>query len=154
VAREVGYTLPVGRIVESVLRVVGPDVLAGARGEDWRDGPNEPLLVDPRMRHMATALNALKRPRREVLVLHHVAGLTPENMARLLEQPPGEVLARIGRAERHLAKWVGVADVRSLLAQFAAGLDGGWMQEVGDCALAYLAACAQRGRPRVRGDWN
>ena len=60
------------------------------------------------MQYMATALNALKRRGREVLVLHHVARLTPEDLARLLEQPTEEVLARIGRAERHLARWLGV----------------------------------------------
>jgi DNA-directed RNA polymerase specialized sigma24 family protein len=148
VAQEVGHTLPVGRIVESVLRVVGPDVLAGARGEDWRQGRDEPLLVDPRMRHMATALNALKRPAREVLVLHHVGRMTPEDLARLLEQPAEEALTRIGRAERHLAQWLGVPDVRSWLAQFAAGLDAGWMQEVGECAMDYLAASAEHHHAR------
>ena len=144
VAREVGTALPIGRIVESVLRVVGPDVLAGARGEDWRQGRDEPLLVDPRMQYMATALNALKRPGREVLVLHFVGRMAPEDLARLLEQPAEEVLARIGRAERHLAQWLGVPDVRLALARFAAGLDSAWMEEVAQCAMDYLTACAYR----------
>ena len=103
VAREVGNAMPMGRIVETMLRVVGPDVLAGARGEDWRQGLEEPLLVDPWMQHMAMALNALKGRGREVLVLHHVGGMKPEDLTRLLEQPPEEVLARLGRAERRLA---------------------------------------------------
>jgi hypothetical protein len=51
--RAVGRAVPVGRIVESILGVVGPDVSAGARREDWRDGPDEPLLPDPRLRYMA-----------------------------------------------------------------------------------------------------
>ena len=140
-AREVSYIVPVGRIVETMLRVIGPDVLAGARGEDWRDGPEEPLLVDPWMQYMAIALNALKRRGREAIILHHVAGLPAPDLARLLEQPPDVVLARIRRAERHLARWLGVRDVRPLLARFAAGLDAGWMQEVADCALDYLARC-------------
>ncbi len=147
-ARAVGRAVPVGRIVESELRVIGPDVVAGAGGEDWRAGPDEPLFVDPRMRYMATALNALKRRGREVLILHHVAGLTPADLARLLEQPPDAVLARIGRAQRHLAGWLGVRDVRASMADFAAGLDTGWIQEVADCALDYLAREAHHGRPR------
>jgi len=111
-ARAVGGGLAVGRIVEIMLGVIGRDVIAGARGEDWREGRDEPLLVDPRMRYMATALNALKRRGREVLVLHHVGRLAPEDLARLLERPPGVVLARLGRAERRLAQWLGVTDVR------------------------------------------
>jgi hypothetical protein len=143
-ARAVGQAVPVGRIVESILGVVGPDVIAGAQGEDWRDGPDEPLLADPRVRYMATALNALKRRGREVLVLHHVAGLTPGDLARLLEQPPDAVLARIGRAERRLAGWLGVRDVRASMAEFAAGLDTGWLQQVADGAMEYLTGQARQ----------
>ena len=143
VAREVGDFMLAGRIVEAVLRVVGPDVLAGARGEDWRQRHDEPLLVDPRMRHMATALNALKRRGREVLVLRYVGGMEAEDLARILGQPAAEVQARISRAERRLAQWLGVPDVRPALARFVAGLDAGWMQEVAQCAMDYLALRAQ-----------
>jgi DNA-directed RNA polymerase specialized sigma24 family protein len=154
-ARAVGRAVPVGRIVESILGVVGPDVIAGARGEDWRDGPDELLFADPRLRYMATALNALKRRGREVLVLHHVAGLTPGSLARLLEQPLDAVLARIARAQRHLAGWLGVRDVRASMAEFAAGLDTGWIQEVAGCALDYLARQARHAGSRpARPDWN
>jgi hypothetical protein len=153
-ARQVGYAVPVGRIVESVLGVVGPDVVTGARGEDWRDGPDETLLVDPRMRHMATALNALKRCGREVLILHHVCGLGPEELARLWRQPPEAVRARIGRAERRLAQWLGVPDVRASMSQFAAGLDTGWMAEVAACALDFLAGSVRRPRRCRAGDRN
>jgi hypothetical protein len=47
-----------------------------------------------------------------------------------------------------LAQWLGVPDVRSWLAQFAAGLDAGWMQEVGECAMDYLAASAEHHHAR------
>jgi hypothetical protein len=144
VAQKIGPIMPIGRIVEIVLRVIGPDVLVGARGEDWRDGPEEPLLVDPWMQYMARAVNALKRRRREVLVLHHIGGIGLEDLARLLEQPPEEVQARLGRAERRLAQWLDVPDVRPALARFAAGLDAGWMQEVAAFAMDYLATCAHR----------
>jgi DNA-directed RNA polymerase specialized sigma24 family protein len=154
-ARAVGHALPVGRIVESILGVVGPDVSARARGEDWRDGPDEPLFADPRLRYMATALNALKRRGREALVLHHVAGLTPGSLARLLEQPLDAVLARIARAQRHLAGWLGVRDARASMMEFAAGLDTGWIQEVAGCALDYLARQARHAGSRPdRPDWN
>jgi len=33
----------------------------------------------------------------------------------------------------------GQANVRALLADFAAGLDTAWLQEVADCAIHYLA---------------
>ncbi len=152
-AGELEPVVPLGRVVEIVLGVVGPDVVS--RGEDWRDGPDEPLLVDPRRRYIATALNALKRREREVLVLHHVAGLTPADLAGLLEQPPDAVRARIDRAERHLAGWLGMRDVRAPMAEFAANLDTGWMREVADCVMDYLAAPAGWPRPRRRcGDWD
>ncbi len=141
--RKLGDAVPIGKIVEIELRVIGPDVLRGARGEDWREGPDEPLLVGPWMQYMATALNALKRPRREVLVLRHIDGLTPEDLGRLLEQPVGEVQARLGRAERRLAQWLGTPDVRPALARFAAGLDIGWMQEVARYSMNYLAQHAK-----------
>jgi hypothetical protein len=151
----VGQAVPVGRIVESILGVVGPDVIAGARGEDWRNGPDEPLFTDPRLRYMATALNALKRRGREVLVLHHVGGLTPGDLARLLDQPLDAILARIGRAQRHLAGWLGARDVRASMAEFAARLDTGWMQAVGGGALGYLAWHARHGCPwPACPDWN
>ncbi len=148
VAREVGPAVRLGRIVESVLSVVGPDVLAGARGEDWRQGRDEPFPASPRMRYLATSLNGLKRRGREVLVLHHISGLTPEDLAGLLDQPVEQVRARIGRAERRLAQWLGAADVGSRLAEFAAGLDSGWIAEVAACALDYLAASGRRHRRR------
>jgi hypothetical protein len=154
-ARAVGQAVPVGPIVERMLAMVGPDVLAGAQGEDWRDGPDAPLFADPRMRYTATALNALKRRGREVLILHHVAGLTPGDLARLLEQPLDAVLARLARAQRHLAGWLGVRDVRASMAEFAAGLDTGWMQEVAGRALAYLAGQTRHGGSQPAcPDWN
>ncbi len=81
-----------------------------------------------------------------------------------MEKPAAEVVAKIRRAERLLAKRLegpgdegrraGSVDVRSLLAEFAAGLDGGWMEEVVCCAIDYLAACAGRGcRPHRCRDW-
>jgi hypothetical protein len=77
-----------------------------------------------------------------VLVLHHVGGRTAEDLARLLAQPPQEVRARLGRAERRLARWLGGADVRPALARFAAGLDRHWMAQVATGALDYLAGNA------------
>ncbi|MBM4028893.1 MAG: sigma-70 family RNA polymerase sigma factor [Planctomycetes bacterium] len=94
------------------------------------------------MQYMATAVNALKRPGREVLLLHHVGGRTAEDLAGLLELTPEEVRARLGRAERRLAGWLGGADVPAALARFAAGLDRHWMAEVAAGALDYLAGNA------------
>jgi len=52
---------------------------------------------------VAQALNSLKRPWREVLVLHYVTGMELGDLARLLQEP-ADVTAKIGRAERLLAK--------------------------------------------------
>jgi hypothetical protein len=49
------------------------------------------------------------------------------------------VVRRIIRAEKLLAARFGVSDARPLLARFAASLDAGWIQEVTDVALGYLA---------------
>ncbi len=150
-ARELGNALPAGTMVETVLSVVGPDVLAGAEGEDWRTGEDEPLLADARMRRVAQGLNALKGPLREALVLRYVCGLEPGVLAWLLQKPAAEIVATLGRAERLLTRRLeGLRDedrgtrgvgVRSLLAEFAAGLDGGWIAEVAACTLDYLTTC-------------
>jgi hypothetical protein len=143
-----------------MIAVVGPDMVAGGEGESWWGDSEELLIVDGRMRTVAVALNALHRPLREVLVLHHVTGLSPEDLARLLETPAAQVAAQIGRGERLLAKHLAgphgegdeaaTPDVRSVLDQFAAGLDGGWMAEVAACAMDYLAGSVRRYRPRRR----
>jgi hypothetical protein len=143
--RTVGRVVPVGRIVEDRLDYIGQDVKNGARGEDWRRGcPDEPLFADLRMWYRATQLNALTWQGRQVLVLHHLAGLTPADLARLLEEPLEEVLVRLDQAEGDLAAWWGERDVRAALARFAADLDVGWMQEVAQGALAYLTERAGR----------
>ncbi len=147
-AQGLGHALPFGTILEIVLGVVGPDVLAGADGKDWRTGGDELLIVDPRMRKIAQGLNALERPLREVLVLHCISELDTEDLAWLLQRPAGQVVALLARAQRLPAKRLegpgdegrgtrGM-DVRSLLAEFAAGLDRGWIAEVAAYALDYL----------------
>ncbi len=157
-AREVGPVLPLGRIVDIVVGVVARDVMSRGAGEAWWGQSDELLFVDARMWKMARALNSLKGPLREALVLHHVCGTDLDDLARLLQKSAGETVARIRRAERLLAgrleslcdegRGAGAADVRSWLAQFAAGLDGGWMEEVVYCAMDYLATCARRRRRR------
>ncbi len=159
-AGKLGPALPLGRIVDIVMGVVGPDVVSNGEGRVWWGRSDELLIVDRQMRKMAQALNALKGPLREVLVLHHVSGMDTNDLARLLQKPAGEVVARISRAERLLAarlegmrdesRGAGATDVRSLLARFAAGLDGGWMEEVVCGAMDYLAARAGRRCPRHR----
>ena len=154
-ARELGAALPLGRIVDLVMGVVGPDVVTNGGGRVWWGRSDELLIVDQRMRKMAQALNSLLRPWREAVVLHHVTGMEPGDLARVLDKPVAEIVARISRGERLLGKRLEgpgarEGDVRSLLAQFAAGLDAGWIQEVADCAVDYLAAHATRGRQRHR----
>jgi hypothetical protein len=163
-ADELGPVVPLGRVVEIALGVVGPDVMSGAPGDPGPSLDDELLIVDRRMRRMAAALNALKRPCREVLVLHYVTGVERADLARLLQEPAGEVRAKIRRGERLLARRLeglpgqgdkAAVDISSRLTQFAAALDTGWMQEVAGGALAYLARQARRGRSRPAcPDWN
>jgi DNA-directed RNA polymerase specialized sigma24 family protein len=160
VATELEHVGQLSWLVDIMVGVVGPDVVSGGEGEAWWGQSDELLIVDRRMRKIAEALNSLKRPLREVLVLHHVAGLERDGLARLLQRPVAELVTRISRAERLLAQRLnglcgktgraGAPDVRSLLAQFAAGLDAGWLQEVADGAAGYLATLARRGRRRAR----
>jgi hypothetical protein len=162
VVSELKHVGQLSRLVDIMVGVVGPDVVSGGEGEAWWGQSDELLIVDRRLRQIAEALNSLKRPLREVLVLHHVAGMERDDLARLLQRPVAELVTRISRAERLLAKRLnglhgrgdraGAPDVRSLLAQFAAGLDAGWIEEVTDCAAQYLATLARpdRRRPRCR----
>ncbi len=164
VVSELEHVGQLGRVVDIIVGIVGPDVVSGGEGEDWWGQSEELLIVDPRLRQIAAALNSLNRPWREVLVLHHVSGLERDELARLLQRPVAEVVTRIRRAERLLAQRLnelagkgdgaGAPDVRSSLARFAAGLDAGWLQEVADGAAGYLAALARwnRWRPRCRSN--
>jgi hypothetical protein len=148
------HVVRVGRVVDLVTDFVGPDVVSGGQGEVWCGGPEELLIVDGRIRRTAQALNMLKGPLREVLVLRYVCGLEPGDLARLLQRPGGEIVATLGRAQRLLAgrleglhsdqRGARGVDVRSRLAEFTAGLDGGWMEEVAACAMDYLTTCARR----------
>ncbi len=157
--------VPLGRVVEIALGVVGPDVMSGGCGDPWCAACDELLIMDQRMRKMAAALNSLKRTWREVLVLHYVTGVEQGDLARLLQEPAAEVTVQIRRGERLLAQRldgvqnrgdkVAAAHVRLLLTQFAAALVAGWIREVADCVLDFLAAPAE---PRRRGhrcrDWD
>jgi hypothetical protein len=156
-SRELEHLGKLGRIVDMMAEMIGLDFVSGGEGEAWWGQADDLLIVDQRVRRMAEALNSLNRPLREVLVLHHVAGMEPDDLAKLLQRPTAEVVAKISRAERLLAKRLGGPsdraggpDLRSLLAQFAAGLDAGWMQEVAYSAMDYLADRARRGRQRPR----
>jgi DNA-directed RNA polymerase specialized sigma24 family protein len=152
VADRLAHVVRVGRVVDLVTDVIGPDVVSGGEGEVWWAGSAELLLVDGRMRRTAQALNMLKGPLREVLVLHYLGGLEPDDLAGLLQRPAGEIKAMLARARRLLARRLagpgdegrgaGDVDVRSRLAEFTAGLDGGWMEEVAQCALEYLGGYA------------
>lgn len=149
-----------GISIDVIAEVVGPDTV-GDHGDDaGRRGCGELLIAEDRMRELAEGLNFLERPMREALVLHYVRGLTAEDMARVLNRSAAEIATRLARGERLLAGHLGglradggetePCDVRSLLAQFEAGLDAQWVREVRDCAIGYLARCDVRTGPRGR----
>ncbi len=154
-ASELPWAGQLSLLLDVIMDVIGPDVVSRGEGAAWWGESEELLLVDEKLRRLVRALNRLRRPLRAVVVLHHVAGLEPEEVARLLEEPAAQVAARIGRGERALAERLGVAEARGLLARFAAGLDTGWIQEVAACALDYLAQRARHSRSRrACRDWN
>jgi DNA-directed RNA polymerase specialized sigma24 family protein len=150
-------------LVDTMADVIGPDVVLGGPAADPRDDGDEPLIADPRVGELVEALNLLPRSARAVLVLHCSAGPEPDDLAKLLHRPTAGILARVTRAEARLAEClaglrpdggpVGRAEVRSLLAQFAAGLDTGWLQGVRDCTLGYLRRRHERD-PRPQGCWH
>lgn len=136
-ANRMSRRVRVGILVEAMLEVVGPDV--ASRG----DGRHDPaFLADAGMRRIAGTLNRMKRPLREALVLGAVAGRSARELARLLHKPVDEVRADFDRAQTALAEelGVGIASVRTLLADFAAGLDADWIEQVTGCALECLIA--------------
>ena len=145
----------ISRFIDVMVEVVRPDVVLRGRGKAWWGKSEDLLLADEEQERLVQALNRLPRPLRTVVVLHHVAGVEPQEVARLLEAPGTLVTAQLGRGERALAKRLGVPDARGLLARFAAGLDTAWIQEAAACALDYLDGQARPGRPRTAcPDWN
>jgi hypothetical protein len=138
---------PFGVLVDVMLDVVGPDVVLRGEGKEWWGQCDEPLIVDGRMRTLANALNLLKRPLREVLVLRYITGMEADDLAALLERPASEIATRLERAEKRLADLLGTpeaADVRRLLEEFAARLDADWLGEVSRYAMEYLASRVKR----------
>jgi len=152
---ELPWAGEISRFIDTMVEVVRPDVVLRGKGAQWWGQSEDLLLADENEQRLVGALNRLRRPLRTVVVLHHVAGVEPQELARLLEQPAAEVAARIGRGERALAKRLGVPDARALLARFAAGLDTAWILEATACAMNYLAEQARPGRPRPAWwHWN
>jgi hypothetical protein len=145
IARLVGDRGRIGVLVEAMLEVVGPDVMA--RGW-WRD--DESLIGDRGRQEVAGALNRLDRPLREALILTWLGGRTSREVARLLGKPLSKIEADLSRAEAVLATELGcgLADVKNRLHEFVAGLDPRWILEVDCCAMEYLAAeFKQAGEP-------
>jgi hypothetical protein len=148
-AGELDHLGQLGMLVDIMVDLIGPDiVLAGEPPLPWDD---EPLIADERMRELAEALSLLARPAREVLILHHLAAMQPDDLAKLLRSPPVDIVSKISQAETLLAESLTslrvnaaappLPDVRTLLADFAATLDTAWLQEIAGCAMSYLAEC-------------
>src|SRR5439155_1652380 len=89
--RQVGASPPV-RV--SLRREVGDEALAMAAHEDPPD-PGD----------LSGALAGLPEPQRVVVVLRHVLGLTPGEIAALLELPRGTVNSRLRRGLDALESW-------------------------------------------------
>jgi DNA-directed RNA polymerase specialized sigma24 family protein len=134
-------------LIDTMADVIGPDVVLEAPAVDPQNGADEPLLAGPRMREFVEALNLLPRAARETLVLRCVAGGEADDPTQRVHCSTAATAAQVGRAESRLAEClaglrpggqVDRAEVRSLLAQFGAGLNAAWLQGVRDCALRYL----------------
>jgi DNA-directed RNA polymerase specialized sigma24 family protein len=149
-------------LIDTMADVIGPDVVLEAPAAGLRNDEDEPLLAEPWMRELVEALNLLPRPAREALVLRYVAGGEADDPAQRVRRSTAATAAQVSRAESRLAeRLAGLrpggqadrADVRSLLAQFAAGLDTVWLQGVRDCALHYLIRRHEQDR-RPHGCWH
>jgi RNA polymerase sigma-70 factor, ECF subfamily len=73
---------------------------------DQTDGPGR-VDADPPSRDLLAALSALAPEQRAVVVLRHLLGYTPGQVARLLELPRGTVNSRLRRALDRLADELG-----------------------------------------------
>jgi hypothetical protein len=150
-AERLDHVGQLGISVDVVADTVGPDVVGGDGVDEGRSYDSGGLLIaEEWMQRLAEALNLLERPMREALVLHHVAGIAVENVARVLNRPAAEARTRIAQGEWRLARQLGVAggrehanraQVRAILARFAAELDMEWVREVRDCTIGFLARC-------------
>jgi RNA polymerase sigma-70 factor, ECF subfamily len=62
------------------------------------------IQLDPDQRSVIEALGGLRRHEREVLVLHHLAGYSVEEIARQLGRPTGTVKSWLSRGRDRLAQ--------------------------------------------------
>lgn len=89
--RRVAHNLAVSRWRRARRLVLGASVADAAF--EWAD--DQRAVVD--------ALGLLPRPQREAIVLHHVAGLSVEEVAGELNAPAGTVKSWLSRGRRQLA---------------------------------------------------
>src|SRR5262245_6960435 len=76
-----------------------------------RLGPPAPVPeVEPGELDLARALGALSLRQRQVVVLHHLAGLPVDEVARELRLPSGTVKSRLLRARSELARRLAVTE--------------------------------------------
>ena len=77
-----------------------------------RAGP-EPAVPEPAVDHvvLVAALRRLPQAQRHALVLHHLVGMTVDDVARELEVPVGTVKARLSRGRTALAALIGPVDL-------------------------------------------
>src|SRR5207249_3920186 len=90
--RRVAYNLAVSRWRRArrlVFRAAAPDAVA--------------VDLDHEQRDVIEALRALPRGQREAIVLHHLVGLSVEEIANDLRAPAGTVKSWLARGRRHLA---------------------------------------------------
>jgi RNA polymerase sigma-70 factor, ECF subfamily len=77
----------------------------------WRLAP--PSVPGPELSaesvDLAVGLRALPMGQRQVIVLHHLVGLSVEEIARQLRLPSGTVKSRLTRGRKSLARRLGMA---------------------------------------------
>jgi hypothetical protein len=152
-AGELQHVGQLSLLADTMADVIGRG-MARESGEppDRRPTGADPLLADERMRHLVAALNQLDRSTREVLVLHHVEGMPPRTLARLLRRSTAQVRAQIAQGEDALTEHPAESeapnrdgagpDVPSLLAALTSDLDIGFAQPIGRWAFRYLSKAA------------
>ena len=82
------------RVLPTVPMDCAPDAAADPPGPEGLNEANE------ERQRIKTAIRALPRKQREILVLREYGGLSYEDLARILHLRPGTVMSRLNRARR------------------------------------------------------
>jgi DNA-directed RNA polymerase specialized sigma24 family protein len=153
-SRRLGRMADLGLVIETMVQIVGDDQVISDKRQVISDGleveeATPAFVLDARMCDVAGAINSVDRFGRELLVLHHIEGLSTAELAQLQTMPIERIQTAIADAEHEFTGilrglgWdhdVG-PDVHGLLTGLAGCLDEESRRDVAVCAMQYLTNC-------------